>query len=66
MDQLRRRIGRYEITYDELEDELEYNYHRKEDLKKDVQKLEEDNTYLRAANYKNIQVLHHNIRSARV
>ena len=52
MDQLRRRIGRYDITYDELEDELEYNYHRKEDLKKDVQKLEEDNTYLRATKFK--------------
>ena len=55
MDQLRR-IGWYEIEYDDLEDEPEYNYQRKEDLKKDVKKLEEDSTYLRATNFRNPQV----------
>ena len=56
MEQLRRRIGRHEVKYDEIEDELEYNYQRKEELKRDVQRLEEDNTYLRAANFKNSRI----------
>ena len=56
MEQLRRRIGQHEVKYDEIEDELEYNYQRKEELKRYVQRLEEDITYLRAANFKNARI----------
>ena len=47
MNQLRKRIGRVDITYEELEDELEYNFDRKEFLKKEVKKLEDDRDFLR-------------------
>ena len=41
MDQLRKRLGHSNITYEELEDELEYNFKRKEDLKKEVRNIQE-------------------------
>ena len=56
MDQLRKRIGHTEITYKELVDELEYNFERKEDLKREVKKLDEDKEELRVINFKNAEV----------
>lgn len=47
-DQCRKRIGH-------LEDELDYHFSRKEELKRKVKHLEEDNDLLRKANFKNAQ-----------
>ena len=40
---------------DHLEDELDYNFGRKEELKEEVKKLKEDNDLLRKTNFKNAQ-----------
>ena len=49
MNQLRNRIGRSKPSYEDLEDELDYNFGRKEELKRDLEKLEEENDKLREA-----------------
>ena len=49
MNQLRNRIGRSKPLYEDLEDELDYNFGRKEELKRDLEKLEEENDKLREA-----------------
>ena len=55
MDQLRKRLGRRSISYEELEDELEYNFRRKEDLKKDLENLQEENEELKEVFMKNAE-----------
>ena len=54
MNQLRKRLGHHNVTYEELEDELEYNFGRKEDLKEEVKNLEEKNKELQRNNWKNV------------
>ena len=49
MNQLRNRIVRSKPSYEDLEDELDYNFGRKEELKRDLEKLEEENDKLREA-----------------
>ena len=48
--------GHKTLSYEELEDECEYNYRRKEELKKEVQRLKDDNDELRDTNFKNVEV----------
>ena len=48
--------GHKTLSYEELEDECEYNYRRKEELKKEVQRLKDDNDELRDTNFKNFEV----------
>ena len=52
MNQLRKRLGQRSPSYEEVVEELEYNFERKEDLKSDIKKLEEDNDHLRITNFK--------------
>ena len=56
MDQLQKRMGRKTISYEELVDELEYNFRRKEELKKDLEKLDKENDDLRLKNFTNAKV----------
>ena len=56
MDQLRRRIGCHTITYEELEGEYEYDFKRKEDLKKEVRQLDEEKEELRGIDLNNAKV----------
>ena len=56
MDPLRMRIGRHTITYEELEGESEYDFKRKEDLKKEVRQLDEEKEELRGIDLNNAKV----------
>ena len=51
MDQRKERMSQRE-----LKEELEYNIYRKEELKKEVKELEEENDVLRKTNWDNAKV----------
>ena len=40
-----------------LEDELDYNFNRNEELKKEVSKLKDQNEDLRDTNFRNVEVI---------
>ena len=56
MDQLRRRLGHYNVSNADLEDELEYNFGRKEELKEKVKDLEAEVKETNALNLSNAKV----------
>ena len=53
MDKQRNRTGHNNFSYYEIQEELEYNIGRKEDLKAEVRKLEKHNKAIRELNWKN-------------
>ena len=55
MEHCRKRTGHAKLSYNELEDELEYNLERKDTLKKQIKKLEDEKEDLRLTNWKNVK-----------
>ena len=51
----KKRNGQTTPTYSELKEDLKYNLFRKEELKKELRKHEEDNDQLRTMNFKNAE-----------